>query len=168
MTTLLSPRAEPPSALERVLLLVLLLFYLLLAIYYVVLDYWLAVSLQPRFALLYGALAALPGLLIIVRRRPRAPIVALALFVALLLALPWISYGPRKPFLLSAARIAQGMSVETVDRLMIGYERYPPFAGALDDGVTAVYRNPYGSGDADAAVITFVEDQAVKVELLLD
>jgi hypothetical protein len=154
--------------LERVAATILVLFYAALTAYYIALDYSVAVSLQPWFTLVYGALGVLPGLLILARQRPRAPIAALAVFVVVLLALAWLEIGPRKGFLREAGSIRQGEALAEVDRRLAAYERFPATPGALDDGVMAVYRNPFGPGDADAVVVTFVEGRVVETDLLLD
>ncbi|MFO7168551.1 MAG: hypothetical protein DIU80_011070 [Chloroflexota bacterium] len=163
------PRAgQPGERLDRLVTVVLLVFYAALAIYYVFIDYSFAISLHPWFGLVYAALGALPGLLIVVRRRPRAPIVALALFVALILAMPWLDIGERKTFLRAAYEIRPGMTLAEVDQRLARYERFPSTPGSLDDDIMAVYSHKTDAGDSDAVVVMFVEGQVVDTDVLVD
>jgi hypothetical protein len=147
---------------------VLLSFYAFLLVLYLALDWSVALSLTPWFGLVFGLLGIIPGAVGLAAQRSPAVALACGLFIAVVLAAPWIDLGPRKPFLRAAAGIQSRMSLAEVDRRMAAFERSPQAAGTLGDGDSVVYHNRFGAGDVDSVQVTFESGAVRESRVLLD
>ena len=138
-------------------------------ILYLLFDKLVAISLYPRAIALFiilGLLAAVPFLY--GRRR----IVQIALPIALLcamLAVQFVDWDSRKPFLRALHRVEPGMTVSEVDAIMAGYLRSPAQASSADGESVVGYRHTTeGWGDSDIALIRFAGSRVTSREFLPD
>ena len=136
---------------------------------YLLFDKLAAISLYPRAVALFCALGLLGSLPLLYGHRRGTQIALTALFLATLLAVQFINWDSRKPFLRALNRVEHGMTVAQVDAVMAGFMRPPAQSDILADDVTLAYRHTdAGWGDSDIGLITFVNGRVVARQFLPD
>jgi hypothetical protein len=136
---------------------------------YLLFDRLAAVSLYPVAVAFFVALGIVASLPLLYGRR-RAVQVALPLLIVLLaLAVQFVNWDSRKPFLRTLYRVETGMTVGQVDALMAGYMRSPAQAGTVGTtGEIAFRHTNEGWGNSDIGLVTFVDGRVASRELLPD
>lgn len=152
----------------------IILFLILLLGCSLVLDLWRAVSLGPAFYLF--ALGA-PVLAVLPFWRSLADtciLVSLCAYLCVIIALPFISLSPVKPFTRFYSSIETGMNSAQIDTLLA--EHFPrggryrlPVKGMHDDGSVYFKLDPgKASYNAELVVVTMADGISVSKEYLPD
>lgn len=133
---------------------------------YLLLDKAASITLYPVAVALFCGLALL-ALLPLLHGRRRGVQVALSLaLLCAMLAVQFVNWDSRQPFLRTFNQIETGMTVEQVDALMAGFMRSPAHGG---DDMSVGYRHTdEGWGDSDIGLITIVDGRVAAREFLLD
>lgn len=136
---------------------------------YLLLDKAAAISLNPRAVALFCLFAALALLPFLVGRR-RVVQIALPLgLLCAILAVQFVDWDSRKPFLRALDRVEVGMTVAEVDAIMAGYMRRPSQPTTADEDAIVSYRHTTeGWGDSDIIVIRFTSGRVTSREYLPD
>jgi uncharacterized membrane protein (UPF0136 family) len=136
---------------------------------YLVFDKGAAVSLYPIAIAFFCALALVASLPLLYGRR-RAIQVAIPIVIVLLaLAVQFINWDSRKPFMRALNQIEAGMTVEQVDALMSGYMRSPAQSGTVGEFNTISFRHTNeGWGNSDIGLVNVINGQVTSREFLPD
>jgi hypothetical protein len=136
---------------------------------YLLLDRLAAVSLNPRAVALFCGLALLALAPFLLGRR-RATQIALPLGpLCAMLAVHFVDWDSRKPFLRALDRVEVGMTIAEVDATMAGFLRHPALPDSADGEAIISYRHTTeGWGDSDIGVIRFAGGRATSCEFLPD
>jgi hypothetical protein len=138
----------------------------------VALDLLAAASLYLRFLAVYTAFWALIGGLLLRGTPMRLRLMLLVVFVAQVMAIRFVNWNSRKPFVRDFDRVTDGMTKAQVDGIMGRYIReadLPPIPlGEGGESMEAVvYRHTdTGLGAADRGIVAFEGGRAVHRELL--
>jgi hypothetical protein len=146
---------------------------------FVFLDIQYAVSVYLEFVAMYAVFWVLVGALLLVGRPVRDKVLVLGLFVLALVAVRFVDWNSRKPFLAEFRSIEVGMTQDQVDDIMGTYMKHyggssPQDDYVLDEQGTLVrglvtYRHTDQSwGDSDWAVVVFEDGNVVETRFLPD
>jgi uncharacterized membrane protein (UPF0136 family) len=136
---------------------------------YLVLDKGAAVSLYPIAITFFCALGLVASLPLLYGRRRAVQVALPVLIVLLALAVQFVNWDSRKPFMRALDRIEVGMTVEQVDALMAGYMRSPAQSGTVGDANTISFRHTNeGWGNSDIGLVSFVDGHVASREFLPD
>jgi hypothetical protein len=164
-------RVSPDGAIGIVLFSMVLAVYLIMDITFAVSAYWRAVAL---FAAALGALGSLLG-----RRLGRGLRLAiLALCCTATVAVRYVDWNSRKPFLRDLFSVRTGMSRADVERVMGPYAHVPqvyadrpplPGSSTMQSEAPLAYRHTTaGWGDSDVGVVHFSGGRVVSVQFYPD
>src|SRR5690242_6877126 len=98
---------------------------------YLLFDRLVAVSLYPLAIAFFVALGLVASLPLLYGRRRAIQLAIPLLIVLFALAVQFINWDSRKPFLRALNQIETGMTVEQVDALMTDYMRSPAQSGTI-------------------------------------
>ena len=136
---------------------------------YLLFDRLAAVSLYPIAVVFFVALGLVGSLPLLYGRRRAIQVAVPLLIVLLALAVQFVNWDSRKPFLRALYRVEAGMTVEQVDALMAGYMRSPAQAGTVGNTGAISYRHTdEGWGNSDIGLVTFVDGRVASREFLPD
>ena len=134
---------------------------------YLVLDKGAAITLYPVAVALFCGLALLALLPLLYGRQRAMQIVVPIALLGAMLALQFVNWDSRKPFIRALNRVEVGMTIEQVDALMTGYMRSPAQGSG---GETSIgYRHTdEGWGNSDIGLITIVDGRVATRQFLPD
>ncbi len=136
---------------------------------YLVFDKVAAISLYPIAIAFFCALALVASLPLLYGRRRTIQIAIPIVIVLLALAVQFINWDSRKPFMRALNQIEAGMTVEQVDAMMAGYMRSPAQSGSVGETNAISFRHTNeGWGNNDIGLITFVDGHVASREFVPD
>jgi hypothetical protein len=146
---------------------------------YLFLDIRYAVSVYLGFVVAYALFWVLVGALLLVGRPLRDKVVVLSLFVLALVAVHFVNWNSRKPFLMEFRSVEIGMTQDEVDDIMGTYMKSYGGSdpqdqyllneqGALVRGTVTYRHTDQAWGDADLGVVVFDDGKVTETRFLPD
>jgi hypothetical protein len=143
---------------------------------YVLLDMWLTVSSSPVVIAITVLVTAVPAVALLRDRGRRLKAAAIAVIAVAVVAVRFVDWNSRKPFVRDYSMLHAGMTVGEVDAVMgkwIHGTGWPasmePGAGELEIQGAIVFRHTNeGWGDSDWAIVRFERGRVAAVDFSSD
>jgi hypothetical protein len=134
---------------------------------YLLLDLAIAASLNPVIMGGFALVALALGLFLLDPLPGRQKLLMAGLLVTAVVAVHFVDWDSRKPFLRDFYRVQAGMTAGEVDEIMAGYLKQPsPFIvqsaiGAVQTGTITYHYIVEGRNNSDVGLVTFAGGQVV-------